>query len=38
MAEIWGYVLGRWDGDLAVLEPQGRGRRYIYGSGEIGLI
>ena len=38
MAEIWGYVLGTWDGDLAVLEPQGRGRRYIYGSGEIGLI
>lgn len=38
MAEIWGYVLGTWDGDLAGFEPRGRGRRYIYGFGEIGLL
>ena len=38
MSEIWGYVLGMWDGDLLVLEPRGRGLRYIYGSGEIGLL
>ena len=38
MSEICGYVLGTWDGDLAGFEPRGRGRRYIYGSGERGLL